>query len=385
VTPERSLAALVANRSILVCCGSGGVGKTTTAAGLALAAAKAGRTACVVTIDPAKRLADALGVAELSNDPTPIEGPWSGQLFAVMLDAKRTFDDLVARYASDDAQRSRILSNRLYRNLTSALSGTQEYMAMEKLYELHEGGRFDLIVVDTPPTRHALDFLEAPRRLTNFLDNRIFRLLLAPARSYLRALSIATKTLLRTLSRVAGAEFVDDAVAFFQAFEGMEGGFRERAAKVELLLGDGGTGFVLVAAPRRDAIEEAAYFGERLRQSDLEVSALVVNRVHPAFLGGAGAGRDRSRSARSGTGAAKQAPSPATERLLEENLEQFRLVARREDGYVADLAAAVDPAPVVRVPLMSSDVHDLAGLSIVTGYLLAEQVAFAGGQDHAGQ
>ena len=279
------LESLVRERSIIICCGSGGAGKTTTSAAVALAGALAGRKTCVVTIDPARRLADALGLAELSNEPRRIDGPWSGQMSAVMLDAKRTFDDLVGHYSADAEQAERILSNRLYRNLTSALAGTQEYMAAEKLYELHATGDFDLVVVDTPPTRNALDFLDAPGRLTRFLENRVFRLLLMPGRASLKALTVATQALLRTISKVAGSEIVEDAIAFFRAFDGMEEGFRERARLVEELLADPGTAFVLVAAPRRDSVDEAGYFADRLAKAHQPVSALVVNRLHPDFRG----------------------------------------------------------------------------------------------------
>ncbi len=241
-----------------------------------------------MTIDPARRLADALGIGALSNAPKRIEGDWPGELSAVMLDAKGTFDELVARYSADEEQAERILSNRLYRNLTSALSGTQEYMAAEKLYELNESAAFDLVVVDTPPTRNALDFLDAPGRLTRFLENRIFQLLLMPTRASLRALTVATQALLKTISKVAGAEIVEDAVAFFRAFDGMEGGFRDRAKRVEQLLSDAGTSFVLVAAPRRDSVEEAGYFADRLAEAGQVVSALVMNRLHPDFRARAG-------------------------------------------------------------------------------------------------
>ncbi|MGD0085259.1 MAG: ArsA family ATPase [Acidimicrobiales bacterium] len=281
-TPS-DLGALVRERSIIVCCGSGGAGKTTTSAAIALCGALAGRSACVVTIDPARRLADALGIQELSNEPKRIEGSWAGELWAVMLDAKGTFDDLVVRYSADPEQAERILSNRLYRNLTSALSGTQEYMAAEKLYQLHASERFDLVVVDTPPTRNALDFLDAPGRLTRFLENRVFRLLLMPTRASLKALTMATQALLRTISKVAGSEIVEDAVAFFRAFDGMEEGFRDRARRVEELLADPGTAFVLVAVPRRDSIDEAGYFADRLAEAHQPVAALVMNRLHPDF------------------------------------------------------------------------------------------------------
>ena len=215
---------------------------------LALEGARRGRNACVVTIDPARRLADALGIEHLTNDPTEIDPKlWAGDLgrgdgddvvpggrfSALMLDTKSTFDVLVTRNASTDDQAQRILDNTFYRNVSGALGGTQEYMAMEKLHELHDEGNFDLIVVDTPPTRHALDFLDAPKRLTRLLDNRVFRLLMMPTRAYLRVASVAVQTFLRTVARVVGSEVIEDVVAFFRAFEGMEEGFRERAQVVE--------------------------------------------------------------------------------------------------------------------------------------------------------
>ena len=196
-----TVAALAAERGIVVCCGSGGVGKTTTAAAIALEGARRGRRACVVTIDPAKRLADALGLESLSNTAHRVEvaGDYPGELWALMLDTKSTFDELVARYAGEPEQVERILNNRMYRNIAGALSGTQDYMAMEKLYELHDEGRYDLIVIDTPPTRNALDFLDAPNRLTRFLDNRWFRIVVMPTRAYLKAVSVATQAFLRTV------------------------------------------------------------------------------------------------------------------------------------------------------------------------------------------
>src|SRR6202453_1328243 len=273
-----ALSDLVEQRTVIVCCGSGGVGKTTVSATFALAAARAGRRACVVTVDPARRLADSLGVQSLANTPTEVEGDWPGHLHALMLDTKGTFDDLVQRYARTPGQAEAILANRLYQNLTGALSGTQEYMAMEKLHELVESGEFDVVVVDTPPTRNALDLLDAPRRLTRFLENRLFRALLLPTRMSLRAIGVATQALLRTLSKVAGTEIVQDAVAFFQAFEGMEDGFRSRASAVHDLLADPATAYVLVTSARPDAIAEAKFFAEKLAEREITPAALVVNR-----------------------------------------------------------------------------------------------------------
>jgi anion-transporting ArsA/GET3 family ATPase len=251
------LRTLVATSEIVVCTGSGGVGKTTVAAVLALEAARQGRRAVVVTIDPAKRLADALGLGSLDNTPRRIDGPWSGELWATMLDTKTTFDELVTKHAADAEQAAGILENRFYRNISGALSGTQEYMAMEKLYELHESSAFDLVVVDTPPSRNALDFLEAPRHLTRFLDHRLYRVLMAPTRVVGRAVNVAAQAFLRTVSKVVGGDVIKDAIGFFQAFDGMEQGFKERAQRVLELLSSPVTAFVLVASPKRDTVQEA--------------------------------------------------------------------------------------------------------------------------------
>ncbi len=362
--PTPNLRQLIEQRTIIVCCGSGGVGKTTAAGAIAVEGARLGRRTCVVTIDPAKRLADALGLDALTNEPGQIDGDWpeGGELWALMLDTKLTFDDLVARYARNAEQASHILSNRLYRNIAGALSGTQEYMAMEKLYELHDEGRFDLIVIDTPPTRNALDFLDAPRRLTHFLDNRIFRMLVMPARTYMKMVGLATQAFLKTVAKVVGSDVVKDAVDFFAAFEGMEQGFRERAQKVLELLSEPVTAFVLVAAPRRDAVDEAMYFAGRLQESDIEVQALVVNRLHPRF------GPVPSVLTKPGTGAVSPEVAPLL--ALVKNLRDLEGIAEREERYLKSLTRQVAPAPVVRVPLLDDDVHDVAGLGQVGRYLL---------------
>jgi anion-transporting ArsA/GET3 family ATPase len=350
-----SLSSLVTERSVIVCCGSGGVGKTTVSATFALAAARAGRRACVVTVDPARRLADSLGVQSLPNTPTEVQGDWPGHLHALMLDTKGTFDDLIHTYSRTPEQAEGILANRLYQNLAGALSGTQEYMAMEKLNELVESGAFDVVVVDTPPTRNALDLLDAPRRLTRFLENRIFRALLFPTRVSLRAVGIATQALLRTMSKVAGAEIVQDAVAFFQAFEGMEEGFRIRAGAVRQLLADPSTAYVLVTSARPDAVAEATFFAEKLLERDITPAALVVNRIHPRF------GLDRA-----------GAETPAADGplgALEANLVTLNDIAQREESSYAALAAEVAPAEVGRIPLFGQDVHDLDGLQRVADVL----------------
>jgi anion-transporting ArsA/GET3 family ATPase len=372
---------LADDRRVVICCGTGGVGKTTTAAVIALEGARRGRNACVVTIDPARRLADALGIAHLSNDPTEIDPAlWAepgddsvdtpGRLSALMLDTKSTFDLLVTRNASSEEQAQRILGNTFYRNVSGALGGTQEYMAMEKLHELHDEGGFDLIVVDTPPTRHALDFLDAPMRLTRLLDNRVFRLLMMPTRAYLRVASVAVQTFLRTVSRVVGSEVIEDVVAFFRAFEGMEEGFRERAQVVGDLLTDPATAFVLVSSPRRDAMQEATFFAERLAEAGQSVQALIVNRVHPSFGDESPAGlRAAAQALRLAPDAG---PSEAAIRLaaLYDNLADFREIATLERAHIDDLRARIgDDTALAYVPYLAHDVHDFTALREVAALL----------------
>jgi anion-transporting ArsA/GET3 family ATPase len=377
------LVPLVESRHVVVCCGTGGVGKTTTAAVFAIEAAKRGRDAVVVTIDPAKRLADTLGVSTLGHAVQEIDrARWDpggrasrqGRLSAVMLDTETTFDGLVARYAKDEEQVERILENRFYRNIAGALSGTQEYMAMEKLHELHEDGAYDLIVVDTPPTRHALDFLDAPNRLIRLLDNRIFRLLMMPTRAYLRVASAAVQAFLRRVTRVVGAEVVDDVVAFFRAFEGMEQGFRDRAAAVQQLLADESTAFVLVTAARRDAVDEAEFFADRLAESGLGVAALVVNRMLPAFASAAAvpALRERGKSLRA-TAVADDPVAAAARRLAAryEDLADFAAFAARERDEIAGVAARIDTDVVAYVAELPHDVHDFAALAEVARHLFS--------------
>jgi anion-transporting ArsA/GET3 family ATPase len=348
-----TIADLVADQEVLVCCGPGGVGKTTVAAALAVEGAKRGRRTVVVTIDPAKRLADALGLGALTDTPRRIDGDWPGELWALMLDPRSTFDGLVTRYAPDADQAEIILANRFYRNIAGALSGTQEYMAMEKLFELHNDERFDLVVVDTPPTRNALDFVDAPRRLTRLLDNRLFRLLMIPARTGMRAVNFATQAFLRTIGKVVGSEVVTDAVTFFQAFEGMEDGFRQRAQGVQALLADRCTAFLLVTSPRRDAARETEFFAEKLGEAGIDVDALIVNRMHPRFP--------------------PVAPASAGEAELSSlyrNLADLTRLSDGEEAHVAALSRRVG-APAVCVPELETDVHDLPGLARVAAAVFA--------------
>jgi anion-transporting ArsA/GET3 family ATPase len=313
----------------------------------------------VVTIDPAKRLADALGLEGLTNTATQIDGDWPGELWALMLDTKTTFDALVALHSSSPDQADHILHNRFYKNISGALSGTQEYMAMEKLYELHADGRFDLIVVDTPPTRNALDFLDAPRRLTRLLGNRVFRMIMSPTRGLVKAVSMATQAFMRTVSKVVGSEVVEDALTFFQAFEGMEEGFRTRATEVLDLLTSDATSFVLVAAPRRDVVDEATFFATKLAEADISVRALVVNRVHPRFSTSSPAELDARATTLAGTELGG----------LYANLAEFTHIADNEAHHLEGLARRVAPAPVMMVPFLRADVHDLDGMAMVASYL----------------
>jgi anion-transporting ArsA/GET3 family ATPase len=380
---------LVTQHHVVVCCGTGGVGKTTASAVLALEAARRGRNAIVVTIDPAKRLADTLGIDVIGDSAHEIDRErWdptgaartSGRLSALMLDTRSTFDALVRRYSATDEQTERILDNRFYRNIAGSMSGTQEYMAMEKLHELHEEGGYDLIVVDTPPTRHALDFLDAPARLTRLLDNRIFRFLMVPTRTYLRVAGVAVQAFLRTISKVVGTAVIDDIVAFFRAFEGMEQGFRERASSVTALLAEPSTAFVLVTSPRRDAVQEAVFFAERLEESDMSVAALVVNRVHPHF------GPDRDETAlRAQAAELRQGPvgdraAAARLALRYDNLADYTELAHRERAELAGVGDRIGAGVVAYVPSLAHDVVDFAALDAVALHLLEPQQSGVGGE-----
>jgi anion-transporting ArsA/GET3 family ATPase len=371
--PSSPLAELARSARIVVCCGSGGVGKTSTAAAVALWAAEHGRRTCVLTIDPARRLAQALGLDLLSNAPSPVKarglparGP--GSLDAMMLDMRGTFDEVIERYARDTEQADRILANRFYQRLSSTLAGTQEYMAMEKLYELHESQRYDLLVVDTPPTRSALDFLDAPDNLNELLDARAFRLLIAPAqrigRGYLRGLNLATTAMTKMVRRVTGSELLAEVGEFFAAFEGMYDGFKERAGLVYDQLKHPSTAFVVVATPDGAALREAAYFAGRLAADRMPLGALVVNRIHQAGpvpeVPAAARGRLRV--------------DGADGRLLADLLElhdSLEALAAAEQRRVRELLATVPNLGVVQVPLLNDDVHDLPGLRRLGEHLFA--------------
>jgi anion-transporting ArsA/GET3 family ATPase len=351
------LARALETAEVIVCCGSGGVGKTTTAAALGLQLAATGRRTVVVTIDPARRLADALGLeGGLTNEPTRLQidlPPGSpGELWAMMLDTAATFDGLVRANAPDAEQAERILTNRFYRNIAGALSGTQEYMAAEMLHALHADPRFDVVIVDTPPTRNALDFLDAPGTLARFLDHPLFKLLMLPTRRGLKVLNVAAQPVLRTIGKVVGGDVLADAIAFFQAFAGMETGFRSRADDVMALLRSDVTRYVLVASPRADTIEEARYFAARLADSHLAVGALIVNRATPSFP--APPGRRAARDA-----------------ALWRNLDELNTIAAVEHAQLAVLLGDIGPAPTVWVPMLPGDVHDLTSLHQIRELLFA--------------
>jgi anion-transporting ArsA/GET3 family ATPase len=341
---------------VLVCCGSGGVGKTTTAAALGLQAALLGRRAVVVTIDPARRLADALGVpGGLGNDPTRLKVAGKGELWALMLDTATTFDGLVRANAFDAAQAERILANRFYRNVAGSLSGTQEYMAAERLHALHADPRFDLVIVDTPPTRNALDFLDAPSTLARFIDHPLFKMLMLPTRRGLKVFNVAAQPILKTIGRVVGGDVLADAVAFFQAFSGMETGFRDRADDVIRLLGSDVTRFVLVASPRADTIEEARFFADRLRRGHLAVGAVVVNRCTPTF----------------GEPPAKR-PRAAAMAALYDNLVELRDTFQTEREHAASLltgGALPEGVHTTFVPTLPGDVHSMDALARIRSLL----------------
>ena len=357
---------LLARKDVCIVAGSGGVGKTTTSAAIALGMAARGKRVAVLTIDPAKRLAGALGLPELGNEErrvdATVQGDLSGatlrgegELWAMMLDSKRTFDELIEWHAPDARTRDAVLGNRIYQELSSAVAGSQEYMAMEKLYELHQEGRYDLLVLDTPPTRSALDFLDAPRRLSTFIDSRSLQLFTAPGFLGLKLLGRGTGVVFSVMKRLTGIDLLEDMSEFFRSFSDMSQGFRERAERVNALLADSRTAFLLVSSPRRDAIEEAGYFHHRLLDSGLPFVGAVVNRVQPPAVDG-DPGLDRLLG-------------EALARKVERNLEDYRRLAERDQANIARLRKRLGRKPMIQVPQLDEEVNDLASLARMNEHL----------------
>jgi len=357
--------------AIIVCTGSGGVGKTTTAAALAVRAAERGRRAVVLTIDPARRLAQAMGLSELDNVPRPVAGvdtAAGGSLDAMMLDMKRTFDELVDTAAPPD-KAAQIRANPFYEAMSSSFSGTQEYMAMEKLSQLRaqaaDGERpWDLIVVDTPPSRSALDFLDAPQRLSSFLDGRFIRVLMAPAKAggkaYLKVFSAAVGGVAGVMDRLLGAQVLHDVQTFVAALDTIFGGFRARAERTYRMLQAPGTAFVVVAAPDPDALREASYFVERLEREGMPLAGLVLNRVHASVIDDLNV----ERSLAAAEQLEEDAASPLTVGLLRLHADRMK----RRDGeqqLAVRMRAAHPDVPVAEIPVRAEDVHDLEGLRAV--------------------
>ena len=344
---------------IVVCCGAGGVGKTTTSAALALAAAEAGRTVVVLTIDPARRLAQSLGLVELDNEPRRVDVPGArGELHAMMLDMKRTFDDIVVAHSTPE-RAQQILDNPFYQTLSSSFAGTQEYMAMEKLGQLRAGDRWDLIVVDTPPSRSALDFLDAPNRMSRFLDGTMIRLLTAPSRTGFKIASASFMFFSRIISKILGGQLLRDISSFVAALDTMFGGFRERATATYELLRRPGTWFVVVATPEPDALREASYFVDRLSAEQMPLAGLVLNRTHPPTT--------TVLSATRAEGAAEEvleaggADAELAAGALRVHAERMAQATREQ--HLADRFTSAHPEVAVRtVPAAAGDVHDLDGL-----------------------
>jgi anion-transporting ArsA/GET3 family ATPase len=361
---------LLDGKQVVVCAGSGGVGKTTASAAIAAGMAARGRKACVLTIDPARRLADSLGMPELGNEECRVDADrlgrvglaGEGELWAMTLDAKQTFDELIEREAPDTETRDAILANPIYRQLSNAVAGSQELMAMEKLHELHRSGRYDLLVLDTPPTRNALDFLDAPGRLSRFVDSRSLQFFRASGRASFGLVGRGTGVLSSVLERATGVDLLSDLADFFNAIGDMSEGFRNRAHEVEALLRDDGTTFLLVTSPRAAAIADARFFHGKLDEAGMPFGGLIVNRVRE--------------------GAAVTA-NPELEReltgLLDERLarkvlrdvEDRNSLAARDLRNIALMREEMAGDALISVPELAGDVHDLDGLAAVARHLLA--------------
>jgi anion-transporting ArsA/GET3 family ATPase len=360
---------------IIVCCGSGGVGKTTIAAAVGLRAAERGRHVVVLTVDPARRLAQSMGLTSLDNTPRPVTGfrtggtdrtQPSGSMHAMMLDMKRTFDEIVESHADPD-RAAQILANPFYQSLSSSFAGTQEYMAMEKLGQLRRADEWDLIVVDTPPSRSALDFLDAPQRLGRFLDGRLLRLLVAPAkfggRTGLKVLNASFGMVTGVVTKIIGSQLLRDVQTFVSAMDTMFGGFRERAEYTYRLLRAPGTAFLVIAAPEPDALREASYFVERLERDGMPLAGLILNRVHrsPAARLSAARSLAAAETLQGLKDSESSALGIAALRLHAERMRQ----AESERRLARRFTAAHPLVPVAQIPAQPDDVHDLNGLRVI--------------------
>ena len=369
------LAELLADRRVAICAGSGGVGKTTTSAALAAGMAARGRRVAVVTIDPAKRLATSLGLERLGNEPQLVPPARleshgfaladGGELWAMTLDSKRTFDSLIERLAPDPKAAQEVLDNRIYQQLSSAVAGSQEFTAVAKLYELDRSGRFDLIVLDTPPARNALDFLDAPDRLTGFFGGRALGLFLRPAGIGGRIIGTGSGVVFGLLRRVTGVDLLSDVSVFFRALGGMIDGFRERADGVKQLLADPGTTFLLVTSPQYEPVQEAIHFHRQLVAADMAFGGLVVNRVHE-LPDGAGSVLPAS---------ARDALGERLARRVEAAARDAAALAERDRESLARLHSELGGPPTVQVPQLAGDVHDVDGLALIARYLFSSDPA----------
>ncbi len=354
---------LLEGRRIVVCAGAGGVGKTTTAAAIAMGMAERGLKVAVVTIDPARRLADSLGLEELGNEPRLVDperfgGEIEGELWALMLDSKRTFDSLIERLAPDAATRDEVLSNRIYQQLSGAVAGSQEFTAIAKLYELDQDGDYDLLVLDTPPSRNALDFLDAPSRLTGFFQGRAIKMFLRPAGLGGRILGRGTGVVFGLLERLTGVDLLHDLSVFFRALGGMIDGFTEQARRVGALLEDPATTFLIVTAPRHDPVEEAIHFHSKLADAGMPFGGLVVNRLHVvADTNGSG-----DLEAELGEDLAGRVATAA---------EELAALAEREAASLERLGAQLGNPPTIVIPELEGDIHDVEGLALMRAYLFA--------------
>jgi anion-transporting ArsA/GET3 family ATPase len=367
------VAEIVEGRGICICAGSGGVGKTTTSAALAAGLAARGKKVAVLTIDPAKRLADSLGLDRLENEPRRVDPKlferagmeMRGELCAMMLDAKATFDDLVRKHAPDDETRDRILQNRIYRQLSNALAGSQEYMAMEKLYEIHQEGRYDFLVLDTPPSRNALDFLDAPKRLTQFIEGKSMQVFMKPTGIATKVVGRGSSMMFGILKKITGLDLLSDLSEFFQAFSGMVDGFRERAQRVSELLADPATTFVVVCGPQGEPITEAVYFHRKLVEAKLPVGGVIVNKVHYETEADLARGEV--------TSDLRDLLDDELAERVAQNFTDFQALAQRDARNIDHLERELQPKSVIRIPYMDEDVHDLEGLLKIDRYLFATE------------